>query len=232
MSKGKESFTLARMSDKRGSFEVLVDPDKALKYKMGEKLPISSILVYEEVYRDAKKGIRASSEELKRAFGTSNVAEVARRILDEGEIQVTADQRRKLIEDKRKQIIDFISKNTIDPRTNTPHPPQRVELAMKEVGVSIDPFVPAKEQAMKAIDRIKAVLPIKMGLVRLSVRLPAQHYGRSHGIVRGMGKVTGEKFLADGSWECEVEVAVGVQADLIDRLNKACGGNVEIKILE
>ncbi|RLG07073.1 MAG: ribosome assembly factor SBDS, partial [Thaumarchaeota archaeon] len=59
MSKG---YTIARLERRGETFEILVDPDNALKYRMGERIPISKIVVYEEVYRDARKGIRAGEE--------------------------------------------------------------------------------------------------------------------------------------------------------------------------
>ena len=49
MSRG---YTIARIERRGQTFEILVDPDKALKYRLGEKIPISKIVVYDEVYKD------------------------------------------------------------------------------------------------------------------------------------------------------------------------------------
>lgn len=229
MSKG---YTIARIERKGITFEILVDPDKALKYRLGEKVPVSKIIVYEEVYKDAKKGTRASEEEIRKAFGTTDFMKIAETILREGVVQVTAEQRRRLIEDKRRQIIEFISKNAIDPRTNMPHPPQRIELAMEEVGVAIDPFQDAKEQAMKVIEKLRPVLPLKIGVMKLKIRLPGDVVGKAYGLVRTMGKITREEWKKDGSWVSVVEVPTGLHLDLIDRLNKLAGGRVEITPME
>ncbi|MCD6421306.1 MAG: ribosome assembly factor SBDS, partial [Thaumarchaeota archaeon] len=185
-----KAYTIARIERRGETFEILVDPDNALKYKMGERIPLSKIIVYEEVYLDAKKGIRASEEKLRKAFGTTDFMEIAKTILREGVVHVTAEQRRRLIEEKRKQIIDFISKNAIDPRTNLPHPPQRIELAMEEVGVQIDPFKDAKEQALKIIEKLRTVLPLKTGVLKFKIRLPADVAARAYGIVKSMGRIT------------------------------------------
>ncbi len=225
MSKG---YTIARIERAGMTYEILVDPDKALKYRLGEKIPISKIVVYDEVYRDAKKGTRVSEEDLRKAFGTTDILKIAEIILNEGTVQVTAEQRRRLIEDKRRQIVEFISKNAVDPRTNMPHPPQRIELAMEEVGVSIDPFQDAKEQAMKVIERLRPVLPLKIGVIRLRIRLPGEVVGKAYGLVRSMGKITKEEWRRDGSWVSVVEVPTGLHLDLIDRLNKLASGRVEI----
>ncbi len=229
MSKG---YTIARLERRGETFEILVNPDNALRYKMGEKIPISKIIVYEEVYKDAKKGIRVGEDLLKKAFGTTDFMKIAEAILKEGIVQVTAEQRRRLIEDKKKQIIDFIAKNTIDPRTNLPHPPQRIELAIEEAGVQIDPFKDAKEQALKILEKLRPILPIKMGILKFKIRLPADIAARAYGIVKSMGKITSEQWGRDGSWTSIVEVPTGLHIDLIDRLNKISSGRVEVTQLE
>ena len=231
MTKQKESYTIARLV--RGeTFEILVDPDNALRYKMGEKIHISKVLIYEEIYTDAKKGIRASEEQLMKAFKTKDKLAIATKILTEGTLQITSEQRHRLIEEKKRQIIEFISKNAVDPRTRLPHPPQRVELAMEQAGVSIDPFIDAKEQAMKVIEKLSPILPMKVGMTRMYVRVPGEYVGKAYGLLKNVGKILKEEYRGDGSWVGEVEILVGLQADLIEKLNKLCSGRAEVKPIE
>lgn len=231
MTKQKESYTIARLV--RGeTFEILVDPDNALKYKMGEKVPISKILIYEEIYTDAKKGIRASEEQLLKVFKTKDKLAIATKILIEGTLQITSEQRHRLIEEKKRQIIEFISKNAVDPRTKLPHPPQRVELAMEQAGISIDPFIDAKEQATKVIEKLSPILPMKVGMTRVYVRVPGEFVGKAYGLLKNVGKILKEEYKGDGSWVGEVEILVGLQADLIEKLNKLCSGRAEVRPME
>jgi len=231
MTKQKESYTIARLV--RGeTFEILVDPDNALRYKMGEKIPISKVLIYEEIYTDAKKGIRASEEQLMKAFKTRDKLAIATKILTEGALQITSEQRHRLIEEKKRQIIEFISKNAVDPRTRLPHPPQRVELAMEQAGVSIDPFLDAKEQAMKVIEKLSPILPMKVGMTRMYVRVPGEYVGKAYGLLKNVGKILKEEYKGDGSWVGEIEILVGLQADLIEKLNKLCSGRAEARPIE
>jgi len=231
MTKQKESYTIARLV--RGeTFEILVDPDNALRYKMGEKIPISKVLIYEEIYTDAKKGIRASEEQLMKAFKTRDKLAIATKILTEGALQITSEQRHRLIEEKKRQIIEFISKNAVDPRTRLPHPPQRVELAMEQAGVSIDPFIDAKEQAMKVIEKLSPILPMKVGMTRMYVRVPGEYVGKAYGLLKNVGKILKEEYKGDGSWVGEIEILVGLQADLIEKLNKLCSGRAEARPIE
>ncbi|MCS7125375.1 MAG: ribosome assembly factor SBDS [Aigarchaeota archaeon] len=228
----KTSYTIARIDRKGMTFEILIDPDKALKYKLGESIPLSKIVVYEEVYKDSRKGTKAGEEDLNKAFGTTDFFKIAEVILKEGTIQITAEQRRSLIEEKKKAIIDFISKNAIDPRTNLPHPPQRIELALEQAGVTIDPFQDAKEQAMKIIEKLRTILPLKIGIIKLQIRLPGDVVGRAYGLIKNMGKIIKEEWAKDGSWKSIVEAPTGLHLDLIDRLTKIAGGRIEVNLVE
>lgn len=221
-------YTIARMSRGGEHFEVLVDPENALRYKLGEDVPPSRILVYEEVYRDAKKGMRAREDELKKFFGTSDIGAVAMKIIKEGELKVTADQRRRLVEEKKRQIIDFISRNAIDPRTKLPIPAQRIELAMEEAGISIDPFIDAKQQAPKVIERLRTIMPLKVGLGVFKIQLPGDVYNRALPYLKGVGRIIREEWLADGTWIGELEAPAGVQPELIERLARLSGGRAEV----
>src|SRR3990170_7701759 len=165
-----EKFTTARITRTGEKFEILVRPELALDYKMGKPLGISQILVIEEIYSDASKGTRASEEKLEKAFASTDAVKIAEEIMKHGELQLTTEQRKQLVEDKRKQVVAFVSRNCIDPRTGTPHPPIRIEQALNQVKYSIDPFKNADEQAKEIIEQLRVILPIKMEQMRVAVK--------------------------------------------------------------
>jgi len=222
-------YTVARVTKGGTTYEILVDPDNALKVKMGADLPPSKFLIYEEVYRDSKKGIRANSNELQKSFGTTNIQEIALKILKEGELQITSEQRRRLIDEKKRQIIDFLSKHAIDPRTNTPIPPQRLELSLEEAGVSIDPFIDAKKQVPKILEKLKMVLPLKVGLAIFLVRVPNEAQPVVYRNLRSVGKILKEEWAQDGWWRCELEAPAGMITELVELINKYTSGKGEVK---
>ena len=45
-----------------------------------------------------------------------------------------------------KKLINAISRESINPQTNAPNPPARIEAAMEEAKIHIDPFKPVNEQ--------------------------------------------------------------------------------------
>ncbi len=227
-----EKFTTARITIAEEKFEILVKPDLALEFKMGKQVPISQIVAIEEIYSDAGKGTRASDEKVEKSFGTDDVLKVAEKILQNGELQLTTDQRRQLVEDKRKQIIAFISRNAIDPRTGTPHPPLRIEQAVSQLRFSVDAFKPAEEQAKAVIEELRTALPIKIENMRVAVKIFAEHSAKAYGSLKSFGTISREEWQADGSLIAVVEMPAGLYGPFIDRLGKLTQGTIQTKVLK
>jgi ribosome maturation protein SDO1 len=227
-----DKFTTARISRDGEKFEILVKPEPALEYKMGKPLGISQLLVIEEIFSDGGKGTRASTEKLEKAFGTTDPLKIAEDIMRHGELQLTTDQRRQLVEDKRKQIVAFISRNCIDPRTGTPHPPLRIEQALSQVKYSIDPFKPPEEQSKDIIDELRSIIPIKMEQMRVAVKIFAEYAAKGYGAVKGYGTITKEEWQADGALVAVVEMPAGVYGPFVERLGKITQGTIQTKILK
>jgi ribosome maturation protein SDO1 len=227
-----EKFTTARISKGGEKFEVLVKADPALEYKMGKPLTVSQLLVIDEIYSDAGKGTRASSEKLQKAFGTQEPLAIAEQIMKHGELQLTTDQRRQLVEDKRRQIVAFVARNCIDPRTGTPHPPIRIEQAMNQIKYSIDPFKSADEQAKDVIEELRALLPIKMEQMRVAVKILAEYGAKGYGALKGYGTISREEWQADGALVAVVEMPAGLYGPFVERLGKITQGTIQTKVLK
>ncbi len=227
-----DKYTTARITKSGEKFEILVRPEPALDYKMGKAIPISQMLVIDEIYADASKGTRASAEKLQKSFGTTEPIAVAEEIMKHGELQLTTEQRRQLVEDKRKQIIAFISRNCIDPRTGTPHPPLRIEQAFSQIRMVIDPFKPADEQARGIIEELRTLLPIKVEKMKVAVKVFPEHAAKAYGSIKGFGTITKEEWQADGSLVALVEMPAGLYGSFIDRIGKLTQGTVQTKVLK
>jgi len=227
-----EKHTSARISIGNDRFEILVKPDHALDYVLGKKVDLSDILVVDEIFTDAKKGMKASEKKLLVVFGTENVREIAEKILRDGQLQLTTAQRRQLVEQKRRQIVAFISRHCMDPRTKLPHPPKRIEQAMEEVRLSIDPFKESEDQARDVIQALRPILPISMEELRLAVKIPAEYAPRAYGIVKDFARIEREEWQVDGSWVAVVEMPVGLHGPFLERLGRITQGNMQTKTLK
>lgn len=212
-------------------FEILVDPDLAWLYRTGKKADMLNILVVDEIFENARKGERHKEEDLRKAFGTTDATEIASQILERGEIQLTTEQKRKLLEEKRKKIVAILARECIDPRTGAPHPPQRIEKAMEEARVGVDAFKDAEAQIDAVLKELRPLLPLKFEKVRVAVRVPAEFAPKAYGALKEYG-IKQEEWQSDGGIIVVVEMPAGMQADFYDRINKITGGNVQTKIVK
>ena len=208
-------ITIVRLNIDNNKFEILVKPDPALEYKLGRRTDLSSILVSDEIYADANKGSRIGSEKLMKFFKTTDSAEVAKQILSRGELSLTTDQRRKMVEEKKKQIVQYINKSFVDPKTHIPHPPLRIESAMDEARVVIDPFKRPEDQVKAIIDSLRKILPLKSEIIRLTITVPPQFSAQSYNLLKTSGNLGGEQWLADGSLRITLEINAGVKGTLL-----------------
>ena len=227
----KVQFNLARLKKNGEIFEIVVEPSLAIKSKETKDIDIRDILKSEKIFSDAKKGLLASEHKLKEIFNNENILEIAKTILNNGEIQLTSEYRQGLIETKKKHIIEIIHKTSVDPSTGLPHPLTRIENAFIEAKLHIDEFKSAKEQLEEIIKQIRPILPLNFEIKDIEIKIPAEYVGKANAVVRGLVKIKKEDWLSDGSWMCIVEVPVATQQELFDRLNDVVHGNLESKIL-
>jgi ribosome maturation protein SDO1 len=227
-----ERYTIARITHDGEHFEILTKPEPALDYKLGKTVPISQVLATETIFTDAGKGTKASEEKLQEIFGTLDSLKIAEVILKKGTLQLTTDQRKQLVEDKRRQIISFISRECIDPKTNLPHPPLRIEQAMKQIHFSIEPSKGVEEQAKDIIKLLRPIIPLKMEKITVEIHVPAEHASKVYGTVKGFGTLKRDQWQADGSWSAAVEMSAGSYGPFLDKLGKMTRGNIEAKLLK
>lgn len=227
-----EDAVVARWETQGSRFEVLVDPQAVQDLKDGKAVDLSDKLALDQVFKDARKGDKISEEHLERTFHTRSIVEIARQIIQKGEVQVTTEQRHELQAAKRKQIVATIARNAMNPQTGAPHPPARIDAAMNEAKVHIDPFRPADAQIQEILVKLRPLLPIRFDTVRVKVRLPAQHYPKVIGDLKGIGRMLEETWLPDGSYATVIEIPAGVQTELYEKLNARTKGTAETTLVK
>jgi ribosome maturation protein SDO1 len=210
-------------------FELLVKPDQALEYKLGKRSDLSSVLISDEIYSDANKGSRVSSDKLNKHFKTTNTNEIIKQILSRGELNLTTDQRRKMVEEKRKQIIQYINKNYVDPKTKLPHPIQRIENALENVRVVIDPFKKAEDQIKTVVDSLRKILPLASEMLQLNIIIPRSFASNSINYIKSSGSLISEQWLSDGSLKVKIEINAGIRGNFLDRLGSLTKGSAQVK---
>ena len=235
--KERVHFNLGRLKTHGQTFEVVVDPDLAIAFKESlhsknaDAIDIQDVLKSEEIFSDASQGVFAPESEFMEIFSTEDVLEIAKQILTKGEIQITAEHRSKIRDMKKKKIIDIIHREAIDPRTNLPHPPNRIEAAIDDSKAKIDEYKKAEDQVKDVVHAINAILPIKFDHKRIVVTVYSDDAKKMYGFFNKWNKQN-EAWNDDGSLTVTVEIPAGLQNEFFDELNGMTHGGNETKIIE
>ena len=222
-----DKAVLARYSQGGHNFEIYVDPVLALKLKDGEtSVSIRDVLASNEIYKDARKGDKASENVMKDIFGTNDSEQVASQIIQKGEVQLTTEQKKKMSEEKKRAIIAIIAREAYNPQTKTPHPPQRIETAIEEARVSISPFAKAEDQVEKVVQALKPLIPISMEQLKIEVTIPPEYTGKVYGILKHHS-LAKEEWDNNGFLKAIVVIPAGLETDFYEEIQNETKGQAQ-----
>jgi ribosome maturation protein SDO1 len=222
---------IARLKKGKNHFEVFVDPEGAFAFKRGEKVNIADVVAVDSIFYDANQGDHVSEADLESTFNSTDVMEIAEHIILHGEIQLTKEQRKHILEEKTRQVITFIAQNAINPQTKAPHPPSRIAKAMEEAKVHIDPLKGVDEQVAIVMKAIRPIIPIRFEEVDVAVRVPADYAAKAYGDISKFGTLLKNEWQNDGSWVAVVKIPAGLQNDFYGLVNHLSKGDAETKLL-
>ena len=225
-----DKVTIVRYTYSGDKFDLLVKPDPAFDYKIGKITEISKVLVSDEIYTDSNKGTRVPNEKLEQVFKTIDPTKIAEIIMKKGELNLTTEQRRKMIAEKRKQLVTFIAKTYVDPRSHLPHPPLRIEQAMDDGRVSIDPFRNIDEQVKDIVEKLRPIIALKSENIVLEISIPAQFVAQSYTVLKSTGTLKKEDWQSNGSLKAILEIPAGARPNVIDRLGSITKGTATVEV--
>tara|TARA_Y100000310_G_C20684279_1_gene817993 strand:+ start:1234 stop:1911 length:678 start_codon:yes stop_codon:yes gene_type:complete len=214
--------TLARIKQSGKNFEVMVDLDKALMFKKGESSSVD-FLEMDKVFHDSKRGLSASTSDLKQAFGTEDVNEVSGKIVKNGEVLLTQEHRDEEKEKKFKQVVDFLINNASDPQTSQPFTAERIKSALEEAHVNLK-NVPIENQIQDIVSELSKVLPIKIETKKIKLTIPAAYTGQAYGMINQYKER--EEWLENGDLEAVLSIPSGMIMNFYDKLNSITHGSV------
>ena len=224
-----DDAVLARLEKGGKRYEALVDPDLVEQWREdASDIELDDFMAMDEIFHDARAGERPTEEALMNTFQTLEVEAILNIILEKGSIQLTTAQRKARVENMRQQIIHHIHSQAIDPKSKSPHPRTRIELALDESKYSVDPFKRLEEQVKDAIAKLKPLIPLSFESVRLAFRIPGSAYGSVSQLLRPYQKK--EQWLENGDWACVVEFPAGMKGDMIGQVLKRAN-DAEVKEL-
>ena len=198
-------------------YELLVDPDSVEDFKTKpESVDLNNFLAMDEVFHDIRGGERPTGDAIEKTFGTQDIFEIAKTILEKGSIQLTTSQRKARVEQMRQQIVHEIHTQAVDPKTKSPHPKTRIELALEESRYSVDPFKRLDDQVKDAIELLKPMIPLSFESIRIAVRVPGSAFGSASRILRPY--LEKEQWLENGTWAAIIEIPAGMKDTLVSKL--------------
>ncbi len=223
-----DQAVIAKMDKGGKHFEILVDSELAYALKEGKSVSIQKMLAVNDVYTDSKKGLKANSSDVQGAFGAAGIEQIAETIVKKGEVQLTTEFRRRKIEERKRQIADFISKYAVNPQTKTPHPFDRILNAMEQARVAIDPFRGAESQVEDVVKALKPIIPISIEQAELTVEIPAQYSGQAYGAVKSLGEMKEQNWKNDGSLVVRISIPAGMKETVFRKINSMTAGTASI----
>ena len=224
-----DSAVLARWEYGGKRYEILVDPDIVDAFRQDpSSVNMDDFLATDEVWHDARGGDRPTEEAIESTFGTQEIDEITAIILEKGNIQLTTNQRKEMVEQKRQLIIQEIHSTAIDPKAKSPHPKTRIELALEESRFSVDPFKRLDVQVKEAINSLKSLIPLSFEPVRIAFRISGSGYGKTSKFLRPY--LDKDEWLSNGDWACIIQCPPGMAGNLIGKV-KSVDSDSEVKEL-
>ncbi len=222
---------IARLESHGETFEILLDPTVFNFIKQGKKVDLTEYLAVEEVFKNSGKGTRPAEDKIKEVFGTSDISEIAKKIIEKGEVQITSEQRKEMLDAKRQQVVTYIAANAINPQTKLPHPYTRIELALEEAKFHVDPFKPLEKEIDEAMKLLRPLIPIRFEKSKVAIKLKGEDYGRCFDEMVHFGLIEREEWTADGSWIGVMELPAGLVTELTEKLKNRTKGTASVKLI-
>ncbi|RHY90363.1 hypothetical protein DYB35_009784 [Aphanomyces astaci] len=191
--KGQKRLTnVAIVRLKKGGcrFEVACYKNKVVNWRNKIETQLDEVLQSHDVFVNVSKGKRATADDMRKVFGTDDVDEVAKLIIDLGELQVSDGERaafnqsyvavfhvlvEPFLPHERhtcslfQEIATIVAEKCVNPESNRPYP-----RAMKEIHYSLIPNRSAKQQALEVISKLQDHMPITRAKMKVQVSVPAK----------------------------------------------------------
>ncbi len=226
-----EKESIARLVIKGNRFEVLIDAERALNYKL-KRIPwTEKILKIDQIWKDYRKGERASNELLTKSFATKETYQVAKKIVDEGELQIPAALRKRLTEEKRRAIMNIISKIAFDPKTNYPIPLLRIEQAFETISLQVDPFKEPEEQLRPALRELKKIIPLKLKEAEIELVFPPELFAPVSGFLDAFGDISRAPSRKGDFMTMAVKVPEVARSITAQKIAKRFGEKVKVSLI-
>lgn len=163
------------------------------------------------------------------AFGHANLKNICTAIVEKGELELSAAERKEAVTKKRAEIVAYLHKYYTDPKAKTPHPIVRIENALDETKFRVDADLPSDKQAQEAAKKIMLIMPMKKSEMGGTMTLPHAHIGAGAAVLKKLARVMSENYT-DSGCEYFIEFLPGDYQTLLSELGKVTGGDFNFAV--
>jgi len=223
------AFQIVRLKKGKGHFEVMVKPGTVMQYRKGE-LGYDNVVVLEEIFKNQTKAEKASASDLVAGFETDNLRQCIEIVLQKGDVQLTAAERKAKVDNKRRKIVHYIHKYYVNPQSKLPHPVARIENALEEMRYRVDGDTPTERQIQDVLKRLSEFIPItKMEIIgRLSV--PHKHMGQVPSVLRKYNINASSERWGDEGCVMEISLVPGDYDAFLGDMNNTFSGEYQFEV--
>ena len=163
------SHVRMRKGDRR--FEIVCYRNKVQDWRSGVEKDIDEVVQVPQVFVNVGKGEAASSQDLQKYFGSSDVDKIVLEILNKGELQVGGKERQQQQTQLHQSVLELVAARVINPKNGRPYPASILEKTLDLLDFKFSPTRPAKGQALEAIKLLvdKQLIPIARARMRIRV---------------------------------------------------------------
>jgi hypothetical protein len=111
------NVAVVRLKTHGKRFEVAAYKNKVLNWRAKIETDLNEVLQVVTVFENVSKGVVASKEDLKLAFGSDDHAKVVLIILDKGELEVSDKERALIFDNLFRDIATIIADKCVNPET-------------------------------------------------------------------------------------------------------------------
>ncbi|KAI1785410.1 Shwachman-Bodian-diamond syndrome protein [Ganoderma leucocontextum] len=214
-------------------FEIACYKNKVQEWRSGVETDIDDVLQIANVFVNVSKGELAKSNELKKAFNTTDTNSIVKEILQKGELQVGEKEREHDLSSVRREIATLVAEKCVDPATQRPYPVGVIDKAMTEAGFSVKQGKNAKAQVSECIKLLQAhaQLPIQRARMRVKVSMPKADAERVREKVLESAESVEKDEQGGDEWETVLLIDPGQFRLINELLQKECKGRGRLETL-
>jgi ribosome maturation protein SDO1 len=206
-------------------FEILCKPKTVNQYRQG-KLDLKQVLVSTNIYKNSTTGILPSKLELEAVFEDSDPTKCIEKILKKGDYQMTTEERREILDQRKAKVIQYFHKYYVNPKTNIPHTPTMIENGIREGKCKIDLTTSFDRTIAHVHKKLLGILPLKKCEMEVTLTIKHAYLGKVNNFLSKYATIKSDKYDHIG---CTMEVGIvpGEYDTLLKQLNDVTKGDFE-----